>query len=172
MSRLRSEVPYCTTSQKCANRRVVHSQHPLNAIRIVRWRRKCWLCAAVVFSMVRFDTYIYSKEVTVQSDHRPLMAIVKKSLTSAPRRLQRMLLRLQRYNYTIVYVPGSQMVIADSCPEHICRTLRRQSSRRRSLRWRTRSSGRHYKPSRQQPRLSSLNRPPPVMTSISCYGDR
>ena len=79
--------------------------------------------------MVRFDTYIYSKEVTVQSDHRPLMAIVKKSLTSASRRLQRMLLRLQRYNYTIVYVPGSQMVIADSCPEHICRTLRRQSSR-------------------------------------------
>lgn len=69
---------------------------------------------AVVFSLQRFDTYVYSKHVTVESDHKPLMTIVKKALTAAPKRLQRMLLRLQRYNYTIVYRPGSQMHIADT----------------------------------------------------------
>ncbi len=68
---------------------------------------------AIVFALQRFDTYVYSKDVTVETDHKPLISIVKKSLTAAPKRLQRMLLRLQRYNYTIVYRPGSQMVIAD-----------------------------------------------------------
>ena len=72
---------------------------------------------AIVFAMTRFHAYVYGKhDVTIHSDHKPLMAIVKKPLTvtAAPTRLQRMLLRLQRYVFTVEYIPGSQMLVADA----------------------------------------------------------
>ena len=50
----------------------------------------------------------------VETDHKPLVSIVKKALTAAPPRLQRMLLRLQRYEFTMKYKPGKEMVIADT----------------------------------------------------------
>jgi len=43
-------------------------------------------------------------KVTVQTDHKPLIAITKKALGAAPKRLQRMLLRLQRYNFELHWV--------------------------------------------------------------------
>ena len=49
----------------------------------------------------------------METDHKPLESIFKKSLLSAPCRLQRMLLRLQRYNLSVSYKPGSQMFLAD-----------------------------------------------------------
>jgi hypothetical protein len=69
---------------------------------------------AIVFSMNRFHSYVYGKRVTVETDHKPLISIVKKSLSSAPKRLQRMLLQLQRYDFELVYRPGTQMVVADT----------------------------------------------------------
>ena len=45
---------------------------------------------AIVFACKRFDTYIYGRDmVTVETDHKPLEAIVRKALNSAPQRLQR-----------------------------------------------------------------------------------
>lgn len=71
--------------------------------------------AAIVFAMERFHTYVYGKEgVMVESDHKPLQTIVKKSLLAVPRRLMKMLLKLQAYSFDVVYKPGSQMVIADA----------------------------------------------------------
>ena len=49
----------------------------------------------------------------METDHKPLVLIFQKSLHSAPKRLQRMLLRLQKYNLHVKYLPGSQMYIAD-----------------------------------------------------------
>ena len=48
---------------------------------------------AVVFAFEKFNQYTYARCVEVETDHKPLVSIVKKSLTSAPPRLQRMLLR-------------------------------------------------------------------------------
>ncbi|CAB4010198.1 Hypothetical predicted protein [Paramuricea clavata] len=53
---------------------------------------------AVQFSLDRFHQYVYGKEVIVESDHKPLEMIAKKSLALAPPRLQRLLLRIQKYN--------------------------------------------------------------------------
>ena len=50
----------------------------------------------------------------VQSDHKPLGVIFKRPLVIAPKRLQRMLLRLQRYSLVVTYVRGSEMYIADT----------------------------------------------------------
>lgn len=49
----------------------------------------------------------------VQSDHKPLEAIVRKPLSKAPG-LQDMLLQLQRYDLNITYTPGKHMHIADA----------------------------------------------------------
>ena len=69
---------------------------------------------ACVFGAERFHTYLYGKGFTIESDHKPLEMISRKNLTAAPARLQRMLLRLQRYDYEIKYRPGREMVLADS----------------------------------------------------------
>ena len=69
---------------------------------------------AIVFSCERFHQYTYGQHVTVQSDHRPLEAIMKKDLASCPKRLQNMLMRLQKYDVTVVYHPGKKMHLADT----------------------------------------------------------
>ena len=68
---------------------------------------------AILFGMERFHQYTYGKEVIVESDHKPIEMIHQKSLSSSPPRLQRMLLRLQRYTYTVRYKPGSEMHVPD-----------------------------------------------------------
>ena len=69
---------------------------------------------AICFSMEKFHHYVYGREVTVHSDHKPLEAIVKKPIYKASPRLQLMLLRLMRYSLDIVFVPGKYMHIADT----------------------------------------------------------
>ena len=63
---------------------------------------------AVVSAVGKFHTYIYGRHVIMETDHKPLEAICKKSLTSAPKRLQRMLLQLQKYNLEVIYKQGLQ----------------------------------------------------------------
>ena len=67
---------------------------------------------AVVFPFEKLNQYMYARCVEVKTDHKPLVSIVK-SLTSAPPRLQRMLLRLQRYEFKMKYKRGKEMVITD-----------------------------------------------------------
>ena len=69
---------------------------------------------AIVFGCERHHTLLYGKSFTVVTDHKPLITICKKPIHSAPLRLQRMLLRVQGYNFDIVYRPGSEMVLADA----------------------------------------------------------
>ena len=40
--------------------------------------------------------------------------ITKKSLEKSPARLQRMMLRIQTYNYTVTYSPGNTIPLADT----------------------------------------------------------
>lgn len=69
---------------------------------------------AVVYGLEKFHHYVYGRQVTVQSDHKPLEMITRKPLLAAPKRLQRMLLRLQTYSYSIVYQAGRLMYLADT----------------------------------------------------------
>ena len=53
---------------------------------------------AIVFGCERFHDYLYGqREITVESDHKPLEAILKKPTHEAPLRLQKMILRLKPY---------------------------------------------------------------------------
>ena len=68
---------------------------------------------SIVFGMQRFHTYLYGREFNVITDHRPLVMIANKPIASAPPRLQRMLIQLHGYNFTMTYRPGSQNQLAD-----------------------------------------------------------
>ena len=69
---------------------------------------------AVVFACERFHQYIYGKTVEVHSDHKPLENILKKPLAATPARLQRMLLRLQKYDINLSYKQGKLLKVADT----------------------------------------------------------
>ena len=52
---------------------------------------------AIVFGIRRFYIYLYGRQFKVLIDHKPLVMILQKPLTSAPPRLQRMIIKLQGY---------------------------------------------------------------------------
>ena len=71
--------------------------------------------STIVFARERFDTYIYGRDVVaIETDHKPLEFIIRKALNSAPERLQRMLLRLPRYNLEIRHKKGKEIFLADN----------------------------------------------------------
>ena len=73
----------------------------------------------VVARMEKFHTFCYGWSIIVLSDHKPLTSIVRKDLVNAPPRLQQLLLRLQKYNFEILYEPGKSMIFADQLSHNI-----------------------------------------------------
>ncbi|CAK1583539.1 unnamed protein product [Parnassius mnemosyne] len=70
---------------------------------------------ACVFACERFHAYIYGRtDVVIETDHKPLVSIIKKPIVDSPSRLQRMLLKLQRYTFKLVYKAGKHLFIADA----------------------------------------------------------
>ncbi|GFR83810.1 transposon Ty3-I Gag-Pol polyprotein [Elysia marginata] len=69
---------------------------------------------AVVHACKKFHCFIFGKEVTVFTDHKPLEQIFKKQLLAAPMRLQRMRLTLQWYDINVTYRKGKDMQIPDT----------------------------------------------------------
>jgi len=71
-------------------------------------------CLAIVFACDKLYQCIHDREcITVHSDHKPMEVIFKKSLLTAPKRLQRMLLWLQRYQLQVQYKPVKLLNVAD-----------------------------------------------------------
>ena len=50
----------------------------------------------------------------MKTDHKPLGPILIKSLAATPKRLQQMLLCLQKYNLQVRYKKGKEMLLADT----------------------------------------------------------
>ena len=78
-------------------------------------------CLAIVKAFNKFDQWLLGKSnITVHNDHQPLQSIFQKDLASAPKRLQKMMLFLQRYNFTVVYRKGSSLHLADTLSRAPC----------------------------------------------------
>ena len=58
--------------------------------------------------------HVFGRHFTIESDHKSLEQISMKNLVDAPVCLQRMLLQLHNYDFTIKYCPGKEMVVADT----------------------------------------------------------
>ena len=70
---------------------------------------------AIVYACEKFDQYIFGKsDVVVESDHKPPETIFRKPIHSAPKRLQRMRLRLHSYDIRVEYKKGAMMYLADT----------------------------------------------------------
>ncbi|XP_057662269.1 uncharacterized protein K02A2.6-like [Diorhabda carinulata] len=69
--------------------------------------------SAILFAAERYNFYIYGKKINVHTDHKPLVDIFKKDINKISSRLQRMRLRLMKYQLEVSYLPGKQMFIAD-----------------------------------------------------------
>lgn len=81
---------------------------------------------AIVFSLETFHQYTFGRPVRIDSDHKPLEAILQKSLSAAPKRLQGMMLRVQGNDITVYYKKGKEMYLADTLSRAYTQTPSKQ----------------------------------------------
>ena len=68
---------------------------------------------AVAWAMEKFHHFLYRNQFTLETDQKPLEAILSKCLNQATPRLQRILIRIFPYNFKIRYIPGLTNQIAN-----------------------------------------------------------
>ena len=68
---------------------------------------------AVAWAMEKFHHFSYASHFILQTDQKPLEAILSKSLNQATPRLQRILIRTFPYNFTVSYIPGATNQLVD-----------------------------------------------------------
>ena len=69
---------------------------------------------AIVHAIKKFHLYIYGRRFTVMTDHKPLLAIMQKPISKIyNHRLQRLKLKIIKYDFQIRHAPGKEMHIAD-----------------------------------------------------------
>ena len=73
----------------------------------------------VVGALEKFHYFTFGHPVIILTDHKPLIAISKKTLVNAPPRLQRILLRLNNYNTMLQWIPGKEMVFTNHLSRNI-----------------------------------------------------
>ena len=61
----------------------------------------------VAWTMEKFHHLLYASHFILETDQKPLEAILSKSLNQAAPRLQRILIRTFPYNFTVHYIPGT-----------------------------------------------------------------
>ena len=69
---------------------------------------------AVVHACEHFHYYVYGMDIVIETDHKPLLGLIHKPFEMITPRLQRLLLRLQRYSFELTHVPGKQLAVADA----------------------------------------------------------
>jgi len=63
----------------------------------------------------QLSSYLLGLEFTVRTDHKPLISLLgSQALDDLPPRIIGFRLRLLRFNYKIIHVPGKQLVTADT----------------------------------------------------------
>ena len=69
---------------------------------------------ALTWACERFSDYLIGIKFCLHTDHKPLVPLFStKRLDELPLRVQRFRLRMLRYHFSIVHIPGKQLVIAD-----------------------------------------------------------
>lgn len=67
---------------------------------------------AVVFTCSNFKGFVFGNTFTVETGHQPLVTILNRPIQSAPARLQRMMMQLQRFDFTLIYKKGTDIHVA------------------------------------------------------------
>ena len=69
---------------------------------------------SIVFACDKFHEYVYGSKCHIYNDHLPLKFIFKESLIKSPPRIQRFMLRLQKYDFEMHYIQGNLLTVADT----------------------------------------------------------
>ena len=96
--------PVCYASRSLAPAELNYAQIEKEAL------ASTWACE-------KFSEYLVGlKGFTLETDHKPLVPLLgtNKALSDLPPRLQRFRMRLMRFNYQIVHVPGKNIETADA----------------------------------------------------------
>ena len=73
---------------------------------------------AVVFGVTKFKRYVFGREFTITTDHKPLLGTFgegKPIPVVASARMQQWALTLQWYRYKLIFVPGKENVNTGAC---------------------------------------------------------
>lgn len=68
---------------------------------------------AICAALEKYHQFVYGRKIIVETDHKPLVTIINKDINKISARLQRMVLKLIKYELDVKYVPGPKMFIAD-----------------------------------------------------------
>lgn len=92
-------------------------------------------CLGLVFGFQKFHGYVYGlPKFVAETDNKPLISIIKKNLSEMSPSIQRLMMKLQRYDFDLTYTPGKHIVLADALEQqHRVKTRVSVSQRRTSL---------------------------------------
>jgi len=68
----------------------------------------------VLFAVEKLHIYTFGRRVKVNTDHQPLESVFKKPVSLTSPRLQRMLIRLAKYDLEVKYVGANRVLVADT----------------------------------------------------------
>ena len=70
---------------------------------------------SITWGCEKFSDYILGKNILIETDHKPLVPLLSsKHLDSLPPRVLRFRLRLMRFSFSIIHVPGKFMYTSDA----------------------------------------------------------
>ena len=70
---------------------------------------------AFTWACERFEDYLIGKKFKIETDHKPLVPLFStKELSELPIRIQRFRMCMMQFHFTIIHVPGKNLVMADA----------------------------------------------------------
>ncbi|UYV68827.1 K02A2.6-like [Cordylochernes scorpioides] len=69
---------------------------------------------SVYFGCKKFEYLLSGHTFVVQTDHQPLLPLVKKPLSDISPRLQRLVMKLIAFDFKLQYKPGKYLIVADT----------------------------------------------------------
>ena len=72
----------------------------------------------ILFCLERFHHYCFDREVSIITNHIPLVAIFKKEVATLLQRIQCILLRILQFQVIVIYKPGPELFIANWLSRH------------------------------------------------------
>ena len=70
---------------------------------------------AVTWACERFADYLIGLTLKIRTDHKPLVPLFSsKRLDELPLRIQRFRMRMMCFDFTIIHIPGKELVTADT----------------------------------------------------------